>query len=49
MMVALDLMVAHHFMIRIISLDTVSFLWLGSLDTFTPMYTKVSFMVLDDC
>ena len=49
MMVALYFMVALHFNIRIIYLNTASLLWLGSFFNFTPMYTKESLMVLDDC
>ena len=49
MMVALYFMVAHHFMIRIISLATVSLLWLCSSGNFPPMCTKASLVVLDDC
>ena len=48
MMLALHLMVDRHFMIRIISLDTVSLLWLGSSDNLPPMCTKASLMVLND-
>ena len=49
MMLALHLVVDRHFMIRIISLATVSLLWLGSSANFTPMCTKASLMVLDIC
>ena len=48
-MLALHLMVACHFMIRIISLATLPFLWLGSSTNFLPMCTKTSLMILDDC
>ena len=47
-MLVLHLMVDRHFMNWIISLDTVSLLWLGSSDNFPPMCTKVSLMLLDD-
>ena len=40
MMVALHLMVALHFKIRIISVDNVSLLGLVSLENFPPMCTK---------
>ena len=49
MMLALHLVVDRHFMIRIISLATVSLLWLGSSANFPPMCTKASLMVLDGC
>ena len=49
MMVSLHLMLSCHFMIQIISLDTVSLLLLVSSDNFPPMCTKTSLMVLDDC
>ena len=49
MMIALHLMVAIHFKIKIISLATVSLLWLGSLANFPPIRTKESLTVLDDC
>ena len=48
MMLALHLMVDFHFMIWIISLATVSFLWLDSSENFLPTCTKASLMVLDD-
>ena len=46
MMLDPHLMVDRHFMIRIISLATVSLLWLGSSDNFPPMCTKTSLMLL---
>ena len=49
MMLALHLVVDRHFMIQIISLDTVSLLWLGSSANFPPMCTKASLMMLDGC
>ena len=49
MMLDLHLVVHRHFMIRIISLATVSLLWLGHSASFPPMRTKESLMVLDDC
>ena len=49
MVVGLYFMVAHNFMIWIISLATVSLNWLGSSDNFPPMCTKESLMVLGDC
>ena len=49
MMLALHLVVDHNFMIRIIYLANVSLFLLHSLENFTPMYTKLSLMVLDDC
>ena len=49
MMLALHLVVDCHFMIRIISLATVSLLWLGSSANFPQMCTKASLMVLGDC
>ena len=49
MMVALQLMVARHFMIWIISQATVSLIWLGSLANSPLMRTKEYLMVLDDC
>ena len=49
MTLALHLMVDCHFIIRIISLATLSLLLLGSSANFTPMCTKASLMVFDDC
>ena len=49
MMLALHLVVDRHFMIRIISLATVSLLWVGSSANFPPMCTKAPLMVLDGC
>ena len=43
------MVVARHFMIRIISLATVSILWLGCLSNLPTMFTKAYLMVLDDC
>ena len=48
MVVALYLMVALQFIIWIISMDTVSLLWLGSSANFPPMCTKASLTVLED-
>ena len=45
----IDALVDCHFMIRIISLATVSFPWLGSLDNFPPMCIEAYLMVLNDC
>ena len=48
MMLALHLMIDRHFMIRIISLSTVSLPWLGSLVNFPPICTKTCLIVLDN-
>ena len=48
-MLSLQLMVDFNFMIQIISLATVSLLWLVSSTNLPPMCTKASLIVLDDC
>ena len=49
MMVDLHFMVDINFMIQIISLATVSLIWLVMLDNLSPMCKKKYLMVLDDC
>ena len=48
MMLSPHLVVDRYFIIRIISLATVSLPWLGSLANFSTMSTKASLMVLGD-
>ena len=49
MMSDLHLMVERHFRFRIIPLATISLTLLGSSVKFSPMCTKSSLAVLDDC